>query len=302
MALIETDITGLRRDRVQIAIDRLRAFCPPEGYYVAFSGGKDSQCVFHLCEMAGVPFDAHYHLTSVDPPELIRFIRDYYPTVEFEVPRDKNGNRITMWTLIPQKLIPPSRQRRYCCSVLKESNGKGRVVVTGVRWAESPKRAASHGVVSVKRTIFNEDNADTRRMVEQCYRTQKTLLNPIVDWSTDDVWEFINDVARVPHCVLYDQGFDRLGCIGCPLSGKAKEEFERWPTYEKAYRSAFQRMLIERVKAGKTRGWKNVNDVMDWFLNPRTREIDGQQELKIDNAPTGAESAENAPEVSRDEE
>ena len=30
-------------DKVQIAINRLKAFEPKEGYYVAFSGGKDSQ-------------------------------------------------------------------------------------------------------------------------------------------------------------------------------------------------------------------------------------------------------------------
>lgn len=284
MALVETDLMGTERDKVKIAIDRLRAFCPPEGYYVAFSGGKDSQCIYHLCEMAGVSFDAHYHVTSVDPPELIRFIRSNYPIVSFETPHDRYGNRITMWTLIPKKLIPPSRQRRYCCSVLKEANGKGRVVVTGVRWAESPRRASSHGVVSIKREILNEDNDIARRMVEQCYRTKKTLLNPIVDWSTEDVWEFLNDVACVPHCELYDQGFTRLGCIGCPLSGMAKEEFIRWPSYEKAYRSAFKKMLKAREEAGKTKGWKSVDEVMDWFITPCTREIDGQQSIDIEGA------------------
>ena len=62
-------------DKVEKAIQRLRVFEPPEGYHVAFSGGKDSQCIYHLCQAAGVKFDAHYSVTSVDPPELIRFIR-----------------------------------------------------------------------------------------------------------------------------------------------------------------------------------------------------------------------------------
>ena len=46
-------------DKVELAIRRLKGFEPPEGYYVAFSGGKDSQCIYHLCKMAGVKFDAH---------------------------------------------------------------------------------------------------------------------------------------------------------------------------------------------------------------------------------------------------
>ena len=69
-------------DKVETAIQRLRAFEPPEGYYLAFSGGKDSQCIYHLCKEAGVRFDAHYSLTTVDPPEAVYFIREHYPDLE----------------------------------------------------------------------------------------------------------------------------------------------------------------------------------------------------------------------------
>ena len=62
-------------DKVETAIQRLRVFEPPEGYYLAFSGGKDSQCIYHLCKEADVRFDAHYSLTTVDPPEAVYFIR-----------------------------------------------------------------------------------------------------------------------------------------------------------------------------------------------------------------------------------
>ena len=62
------DLNGNLVDKVQIAIQRLKNFEPPDGYFVAFSGGKDSQCIYHLCEMAGVKFDAYYSVTSVDPP------------------------------------------------------------------------------------------------------------------------------------------------------------------------------------------------------------------------------------------
>ena len=69
MALVYDDLLG-HHDRVAEAIKRLKTFEPPEGYFLAFSGGKDSQAVYHLAKMAGVKFDAHYSLTTVDPPRL----------------------------------------------------------------------------------------------------------------------------------------------------------------------------------------------------------------------------------------
>lgn len=274
------------------AIARLKMFEPPEGYYVAFSGGKDSQCIYHLCQQAGVKFDAHYSCTSVDPPELVQFIRQNYPDVEFEYPRDANGKRITMWNLIPRKKIPPTRLVRYCCQELKESGGKDRVTVTGVRWAESIRRRRSRGVVDIqgKQTdsikaaeklgveykgiardiiVLNLDNDPARQLVEHCYRNRKVIVNPIVDWEEADVWEYLNDEVKVPHCCLYDQGMHRIGCIGCPMQNKKKrmEELRRWPTYKQAYLSAFRRMLVQRQKKGlQTDQWESPEDVMSWWL------------------------------------
>ena len=146
------DSNGVLHDKVELAIQRLKAFEPPEGYYVAFSGGKDSQCIYHLCEMANVKFDAHYAVTSVDPPELVKFIRANYPDVEFAVPRDKNGKRVTMWSLIEEHTMPPTMTVRYCCNYLKEVQGDGRATVTGVRWAEGVNRKKNQGVVTIPRS------------------------------------------------------------------------------------------------------------------------------------------------------
>lgn len=242
MALVEYDLFGQKRDKVQTAIDRLRAFEPKDGYYVADSGGKDSSCVVKLCEMAGVKFDAHYNATTIDPPQLVRFIRQNHPKTEIEKPE------YTMRELIVKKQMPPTRLMRYCCQHLKELHGKGRVVVTGVRWAESGNRKNNQGLVTFttaskelnnaadlsgaepNRTsknglILNTDNDESRRMVEMCYRTHKTLVNPIIDWTDEDVWEFIR-LCNVPYCELYDCGFKRLGCVACPL-GRLYEHAKR---------------------------------------------------------------------------
>lgn len=136
-------------EKVQASIQRMKAFEPPEGYLLAFSGGKDSVVLKALADMAGVKYTAHYNVTSVDPPELVRFIREQYPDVAWEYPRYSEGKRITMWNLIPRKFLPPTRVVRYCCSNLKEFFGAGRYVLTGVRWAESSRRAAAHGLLTM---------------------------------------------------------------------------------------------------------------------------------------------------------
>lgn len=283
---------GEVRTKLDVAIQRLKTFELPEGYHVAFSGGKDSQCIYHLCKMAGVKFRAVYRVTSVDPPELIYFIREHYPDVIFDVPHDANGKRISMWSLIAENKIPPMRIMRYCCAQLKETAGDGAVAVTGVRWEESARRKANHGVTDIRgkpkttqkkatdmrvnyaitksgALIMNDDNDESRRLVEQCYRTQKTLLNPIVDWTDDEVWEFLNDIAKVPHCSLYDEGYTRIGCIGCPMGGYKQQlrEFERYPKFRALYVRAFDRMLERCRKIGVARyKWETGEDVMEWWL------------------------------------
>lgn len=287
--IIGTD--GVIKTKLDIAIQRLKSFEPPEGYFLAFSGGKDSQCIYHLAQMAGVKFEAHYHLTSVDPPELIYFIREHYPDVIFDVPHDEDGKRISMWSLISKIGMPPTRFRRFCCAELKETNGDGRMVVTGVRWAESASRKENRGVVNIdgkpKTTqkkanelgvqyktnkygglVMNDDNDENRRLAEFCYRTQKMLLNPIVDWTDDEVWEFLNDIAKVSHCCLYDEGYTRIGCIGCPMAGTAgqKAQFERYPKFRTLYIRAFDRMIEQRNAEGLPTTWQNGEEVMRWWL------------------------------------
>jgi len=262
--LIENTLFG-RVNKVDQAIKRLKAFEPEDGYWLAFSGGKDSVVIRHLAGMAGVKNECHYSITSVDPPEVVRFIRCLS-----DVSTDSPGT--TMWKLIPKKKMPPTRIQRYCCQFLKENQGKGKITVTGVRWAESHNRRANRGIVNIgnkqKGVIYNNDNDESRRAVENCYRTKTTMLNPIVDWTDNDVWEFIKS-ERIQYCGLYDEGFTRLGCIGCPMNTeRATRDFARWPKYYDLYLHAFQRMIDKRHESGKTYtlNWSTPQDVMYWWL------------------------------------
>ena len=288
--LIEETLFGTV-DKVQTAIERLRAFEPKDRpYWLAFSGGKDSCVILELAKMAGVNFEAHYNVTSVDPPELVRFVKKVHPEVSFDIPHDKYGKPISMWSLIKNDSMPPTQVYRYCCEALKESSGKGTVTITGVRWAESAKRKANQGAVTITGkgasnipevqaanftqtqkggVVLNDDNDEARRAVEVCFRTRKTLVNPIIDWEDEDVWEFIHKY-NVPYCELYDQGYKRLGCIGCPMGSaeNQKREFARYPKYKEQYIRCFDKMLKRRKERGLQGklDWKTGQDVFDWWI------------------------------------
>lgn len=276
------------REKEKQAIERLKAFEQEEPYYFCYSGGKDSDVIRILAELSGVKYELHHNLTSVDAPETVNYIRSI-PNVSIDIPHDKDGNRVSMWSLIVKKGLPPTRLMRYCCSELKEKGGKGRMKVTGVRAAESVSRSQNAGMVKIlgkpitvqKKAeelqadidvnpkggiVMNMDNAPNRRLVEHCYRTTQTMLNPIIDWTDNDVWEFLRAYG-CPSNPLYQCGENRIGCIGCPMqSSKGMiRNFEKYPKYKNMYIRAFDRMLISNRHRDYKYSWKIGQDVFDWW-------------------------------------
>lgn len=268
------------------AIKYLQSFEPhEEPYYLCYSGGKDSDAIRILASLAGVKHDIENNHTTVDAPETVRYIRSI-PNVHINYPEK------SMWDLIVQKKIPPTKFMRYCCEELKEHGGKGRVKITGVRWEESAKRAENAGLVRIigkpktvqkvaeesganfqltnsGGVVLNTDNAESRKVVETCYRTTSLMVNPIVDWTTSDVWQFLHHYGCESN-PLYQCGFKRIGCVGCPLGGTAsmKREFALYPKYKQLYIKAFDRMLLAREAAGLTNRamWTDGKGVMQWWL------------------------------------
>lgn len=242
---------------------------------VTDSGGKDSAVCRELVRRSGVPFELMHNLTTADAPQTIYYVREQFQKAEqagitcsINKPYYK-GQRITMWSLIPMKMIPPTRTIRYCCEVLKENGGAGRFITTGVRWAESRKRRKNRGIYEnfvpngkKRAIILNNDNDDTRRLFESCLSRGKHVCYPIVDWSDQQVWEYIQ-AEKIPMNPLYEMGFHWVGCVGCPMAGKQRyREFRIFPTYERAYRRAFAKMLELRKAAGRqcnSRLWSDVD-------------------------------------------
>ena len=296
------NIFGETESKVEKSLDRIKfayeqaQFRGLGALYVCYSGGKDSTVLAALCKMAkerwGVEYELHYNVTGIDPPELIQFMRANFRLVCGDrVWGNLDGETLhwemyekSMWKLIEEKHMPPTRLARYCCKELKEGGGEGRMCLTGVRWAESTKRAGRRPFEimtskSKDKMLFN-DNDEGRQAFETCIIKKKMLCNPIVEWDEDDVWDFIHG-NNIPYCKLYDCGRTRLGCIGCPLSGHKgqKRDFRQYPKYKDMYYRAFDKMLKQMPNKEMVR-WKSAEDVMDWWLVEEfDKPIDGQMSI-----------------------
>lgn len=276
--------------KVESAIKCLKSYeqASPEPYYLCYSGGKDSDCIRILAQLAGVKHEIHHNLTTVDAPETINYIKSI-PGVIIDKAHDENGNPVTMWSLIVKKHMPPTRLVRYCCSELKERGGKERFKVVGVRKAESLNRTENGGLIKIigmPKTVrkiaeelcveygitkqgglvLNDDNDESRRLVERCYRTTSTMINPIIDWTDTDVWDFLHYYGCAGN-PLYQCGKKRIGCIGCPMQNYKvrKAELAQYPVYRNNYIKAFDRMLLNMPdKEGVT--WQTGLDVYKWWV------------------------------------
>lgn len=262
-----------------------------------YSGGKDSDVMLELFRRSRIPFEVHNNHTTADAPQTVRHIRETFRRLELAgIPCKINipmyaGERTSMWKLIPKKLMPPTKCVRYCCEILKENGVKNRYIATGVRWAESTKRKSRGEFEKVGKTrkdaenfsaaMLLEDNDGKRRMTELCMQKNTMTVNPIIDWTDTEVWEFIRS-EKVPVCELYSCGYDRVGCVGCPLAGKKRyREFADFPAYKKLYLHAFERMLEERARRSKESTWSSAEEVFLWWMEDDN--IPGQ--MSIDDFP-----------------
>lgn len=220
-------------DMVAESISFLRQHEPPEGYFVGFSGGKDSIVALGLCRMAKVRHQAFYSCTRIDPPEMYSFIRLNYPDVEWLYPK------MTMWEGIYRK-SPPLRMQRWCCDVLKKQpsdNHPLRHRVMGIRAEESVRRASRPRVDSYRK---------------------RTIYKPIFRWPEWAVWDFI-DAHGLAYPSLYDEGFHRIGCVVCPFilgtaPGATRQRavsMERWPGVWKTYKRVCERWFTLKSESGE---------------------------------------------------
>lgn len=285
-------------DKVDKAIERLKLGSDMSiKYYgkplmITYSGGKDSEVLADLAIKAKIPLEIVNSHTTADAPPTVYHIRKQFKQWEEQgldckiVYPTYKGERVSMWSLIPQKKIPPTRLARYCCAVLKETTGTGRMIATGVRWAESNSRknnrAAFEQLGATKAAnLLLDDNEPKRRLFENCQLKARRVVNPIVDWTDDEIWEYAK-AEKLNMNSLYECGFKRVGCVGCPMAGKSRHmEFQFFPKYRDLYIAAFDRMLEVRRQAGKddtTGNWIDARAVFHWWMEDGV--LPGQIEME----------------------
>lgn len=243
-----------------------------KGFYLAFSGGKDSQALYHLAKLANVSFEAHYALTTLDPPELVHFIRENYPDVIIDRPE------LTFSRLCIKKKALPTQKIRFCCAVLKETKGEGTVTLTGVRKQESSRRAKRREAETVTRRMKNKFTG-TLEQLDQFTREKelegvscvngkdKIVINPLIEWTENDVWHFLNNVVKVKHCGLYDKGWKRIGCLFCPMANR-KEIIRQGELYPK-YKDLILRTIRRLRENGYMSEYTDLTDeeVFEWWVS-----------------------------------
>ncbi len=233
-------------EMVQKSLDFMRLHEPPEGYYLGFSGGKDSIVTYQLAVMAGVKFEAYHSCTRIDPPEVYKFIKKHYPEVKWLFPKR------TFWAYV-RDYGPARITYRWCCSRLKESLGnkiKLKKRLFGIRAEESFRRA--------KREPVNKYGSQWHHY-------------PIFDWKEFHIWEFIEE-NKLPYPVLYDEGFSRIGCVICPfIMGRAdlKRNMARYP---KMFR-IFEKCCMEWAESHKNVLYDNNLFMERYYKNERQKKL-----------------------------
>lgn len=247
----------------------------PYGFVCAFSGGKDSQAVRQLMKLADVAHRVEYNMTTIDPPEVVHFIRDYYPDVIINRPPK------TFYQICLHHKLLPSQYKRFCCRELKEQTGAGTVTVTGVRHGESYRRARRGEVEIITRRRHPEyvsgtlDQFEQHQQVESnCIRGKdKLIINPILDWTEQDVWDFLT-YSNLPHCSLYDRGYTRVGCLFCPMASRRALRLMQhdYPKYAAAFIRLIHRIREARLQDGGYDVYQTATDeeVFQAWLQKKT--------------------------------
>lgn len=244
------------------------------GFFLAFSGGKDSQALYHVAKMAGVKFVPHYSVTTLDPPELVRFIKQKYPDVIFDF------SQYTFSQLCLKKKALPTKIVRFCCSELKETKGAGFVTLTGVRRQESRQRALRNEMEIVSKLVKYRQSGEFQQIMNilqenkqqeiRCVNGRdKIVINPLIEWTDKNVWDFLNDVAAVPHCELYDRGWKRIGCLFCPYA--TKKELARMEKEYPKYTEIFLRLIHRLRERGWMNNYESLTDkqILQWWTSKK---------------------------------
>lgn len=208
------DMLNITPDKKQLSIKFLQDNEPEDGFYLGFSGGKDSIVTKHLLILSGVKFISGYSFLGIDPPEVVKYIRQHHSDVKIITSPSFFKNVI--------KRGPPLIFKRWCCDTQKKLTQKDDIhkhVILGIRAEESPKRKKRGEIIEFR---------------------DKIIYHPIFHWKEWEVWEFI-EKHNLPYCELYDDpNIYRIGCCICPFMNEKERLYsiKKYPGYWKAYKKS----------------------------------------------------------------
>ena len=241
-------MTGELEKKVRQSVSLIQKAVGDKVVEVAYSGGKDSDVILEFTKMAGVKYRAIYKSTTIDPVGTVKHCKEK----DCEIVRPKNG--ITFFKLVEQ-IGFPNRHKRFCCKYLKEYKILDMSII-GVRKSESRKRAERY-----KEPIECRFYGSKKKHVQAIY--------PILDWSDDNVVEFIKERGIKCHPLYYDERGNfhverRLGCVGCPLMSKNKRK-----QHFKENKGMLKAWLLWGGRSFMRRKFKNKHllfaDVYEWL-------------------------------------
>lgn len=238
-------MTPQLQKKVDFAIKLLQSIPNEEPIEVSYSGGKDSDVILELAKMAGINYRAIYKNTTIDPPGTIKHCKSngveiFAPTIKF-------------FDLVKKKGCPTMRAR-FCCEFLKEYKVCDRAI-QGIRRSESTKRAKNYHEPEICR-VYGHKNGKCR------------VYLPILEWTDDDVAEFITERGIKCHPLYYDEQGNfhverRLGCIGCPLrSDKGKADYLKYPKMLKRLIKEVQTFIDTHPNASSRNKFGNCYNII----------------------------------------
>lgn len=122
-------------------------------------------------------------------------------------------DRVSVEDMVREKgmnLFYRSRENRKLCCGIRKVEPLGRILKDRKAWITGIRGSQSEFRQSMKRMEKDE----SRNVVK---------YNPLIDWDTEDVWNYIHD-NRIEYNRLHDQGYPSIGCEPCTRAIRPGED------------------------------------------------------------------------------